>query len=93
MAVGGGMCGNMTCGLSFHCLLLRELTRCRSVHKTLPNCEPCWPSQSSPINNFYMAGDFMKYFTSMEGAVLSGKRCAKAIVQVLIYLCSKCMYI
>jgi hypothetical protein len=61
----------------------------------LPNCEPCQPSQRSPINNFYMAGDFMKekYLTSMEGAVLSGKLCAKAIVQVLISLCSKCMYI
>jgi uncharacterized protein with NAD-binding domain and iron-sulfur cluster len=95
MAVGGGMCGNITCGLSFHCLLLRELACCRSVYKTLPNCEPCWPLQRSPINNFYMAGDFMKekYLTSMEGAVLSGKLCAKAIVQVLISLCSKCMYI
>jgi 15-cis-phytoene desaturase len=42
-----------------------------------------------------MAGDFMKekYLTSMEGAVLSGKLCAKAIVQVLISLCSKDMYI
>ncbi|KAH8948115.1 hypothetical protein BDL97_11G079400 [Sphagnum fallax] len=55
----------------------------RSVYKTLLNCEPCRPSQRSPINNFYMAGDFMKekYLTSMEGAVLSGKLCAKAIVQ------------
>ncbi|CAK9197215.1 unnamed protein product [Sphagnum troendelagicum] len=55
----------------------------RSVYKTLPNCEPCQPSQRSPINNFYMAGDFMKekHLTSMEGAVLSGKLCAKAIVQ------------
>ncbi|CAK9860877.1 unnamed protein product [Sphagnum jensenii] len=54
-----------------------------SVYKTLPTCEPCRPSQRSPINNFYMAGDFMKekYLTSMEGAVLSGKLCAKAIVQ------------
>jgi 15-cis-phytoene desaturase len=39
--------------------------------------------QRSPINNFYMAGDFtkQKYLASMEGAVLSGKLCAKAIVQ------------
>jgi 15-cis-phytoene desaturase len=55
----------------------------RSVYKTVPNCEPCRPLQRSPINNFYMAGDFtkQKYLASMEGAVLSGKLCAKAIVQ------------
>ncbi|CAK9863201.1 unnamed protein product [Sphagnum jensenii] len=46
-----------------------------SVYKTVPNCEPyCWPLQRSPINNFYMAGDFtkQKYLASMEGAVLWG---------------------
>jgi uncharacterized protein with NAD-binding domain and iron-sulfur cluster len=98
MAVGGGTCGDITCGLSFHCLLLtsnEEFACCRSVYKTVPNCEPCRPLQRSPINNFYMAGDFtkQKYLASMEGAVLSGKLCAKAIVQVLISLCSKCIYI
>jgi hypothetical protein len=74
---------------------MREFACCRSVYKTVPNCEPCRPLQRSPINNFYMAGDFtkQKYLASMEGAVLSGKLCAKAIVQVLISLCSKCMYI
>jgi uncharacterized protein with NAD-binding domain and iron-sulfur cluster len=42
-----------------------------------------------------MAGDFtkQKYLASMEGTVLSGKLCAKAIVLVLIALCSKCIYI
>ncbi|CAM6042468.1 unnamed protein product [Sphagnum compactum] len=68
----------------------------RSVYKIVPNCEPyCWLLQGSPINNFYMAGDFMKqkYLASMEGAVLSRKLCAKGIVPVLISLCSKCIYI
>lgn len=41
----------------------------------------CRPSQKSPIPNFYMAGDYtkQKYLASMEGAVLSGKLCTKAI--------------
>jgi len=56
----------------------------RSVYKTVPNCEPCRPLQRSPIEGFYLAGDYtkQKYLASMEGAVLSGKLCAQAIVQV-----------
>jgi len=40
--------------------------------------------QRSPIEGFYLAGDYtkQKYLASMEGAVLSGKLCAQAIVQV-----------
>nr|ACT34016.1 phytoene desaturase [Elaeagnus umbellata] len=55
----------------------------RSVYKTVPNCEPCRPLQKSPIEGFYLAGDYtkQKYLASMEGAVLSGKLCAQAIVQ------------
>lgn len=56
----------------------------RSVYKTVPNCEPCRPLQRSPIDGFYLAGDYtkQKYLASMEGAVLSGKLCVQAIVQV-----------
>jgi 15-cis-phytoene desaturase len=75
---------------------MREFACYRSVYRIVPNCEPyCWPLQRSPINNFYMAGDFTKkkYLATMEGAVLSGKLCAKAIGPVLISLCSKCIYI
>ncbi|KAK8921876.1 hypothetical protein KSP39_PZI020502 [Platanthera zijinensis] len=55
----------------------------RSVYKTVPNCEPCRPLQRSPIEGFYLSGDYtkQKYLASMEGAVLSGKLCAQAIVQ------------
>nr|XP_023880331.1 15-cis-phytoene desaturase, chloroplastic/chromoplastic [Quercus suber] len=55
----------------------------RSVYKTVPDCEPCRPLQRSPIEGFYLAGDYtkQKYLASMEGAVLSGKLCAQAIVQ------------
>lgn len=56
----------------------------RSVYKTIPNCEPCRPLQRSPIQGFYLAGDYtkQKYLASMEGAVLSGKFCSQSIVQV-----------
>lgn len=55
----------------------------RSVYKTVPGSEPCRPLQRSPIKGFYLAGDYtkQKYLASMEGAVLSGKLCAQAIVQ------------
>ncbi|KAG7547658.1 FAD/NAD(P)-binding domain superfamily [Arabidopsis suecica] len=55
----------------------------RSVYKTIPNCEPCRPLQRSPIQGFYLAGDYtkQKYLASMEGAVLSGKFCSQSIVQ------------
>ena len=53
------------------------------LSKTVPNCEPCRPLQRSPLEGFYLAGDYtkQKYLASMEGAVLSGKLCAQAIVQ------------
>ncbi|PKU80286.1 Phytoene dehydrogenase, chloroplastic/chromoplastic [Dendrobium catenatum] len=55
----------------------------RSVYKTVPNCEPCRPLQRTPIEGFYLAGDYtkQKYLASMEGAVLSGKLCAQKILQ------------
>lgn len=61
------------------------------MYKTVPNCEPCRPVQRSPIEGFYLAGDYtkQKYLASMEGAVLSGKLCAQAIVQVKLKL--KCL--
>lgn len=51
----------------------------------MPDCEPCRPLQRSPIEGFYLAGDYtkQKYLASMEGAVLSGKLCAQAIVKVI----------
>ncbi|KAJ0043181.1 hypothetical protein Pint_17765 [Pistacia integerrima] len=63
----------------------------RSVYKTVPNCETC-PLQRSPIEGFYLAGDYTKqeYLASMEGAVLSGKLCAQAIIQVH-FVRSKCL--
>lgn len=61
----------------------------RSVYKTIPDCEPCRPLQKSPIEGFYLAGDYtkQKYLASMEGAVLSGKLCAQAIAKVKNIIC------
>ena len=55
----------------------------RSVYKAVPGCQEFRPSQRSPIDNFFLAGDYtmQKYLASMEGAVLSGKLCAESINQ------------
>lgn len=55
----------------------------QSVYRTVPGCEAARPTQRSPIDRFYLAGDFtkQKYLASMEGAILSGKLAAKAIIQ------------
>jgi 15-cis-phytoene desaturase len=52
-----------------------------SVYKTVPGCQQLRPDQTSPIANFFLAGDYtmQRYLASMEGAVLSGKLCAQAI--------------
>jgi len=52
-----------------------------SVYKTVPGCQQLRPDQTSPIANFFMAGDYtmQRYLASMEGAVLSGKLCAQAV--------------
>ncbi|MGP1384448.1 MAG: 15-cis-phytoene desaturase [Thainema sp.] len=55
----------------------------RSVYKAVPGCQACRPSQITPIENFYLTGDYtmQRYLASMEGAVLSGKLTAQAISQ------------
>ena len=52
-----------------------------SVYKTVPGCQQLRPVQTSPIANFFLAGDYtmQRYLASMEGAVLSGKLCAEAV--------------
>jgi 15-cis-phytoene desaturase len=55
----------------------------RSVYKATPGRQECRPSQVTPIANFYLTGDYtmQRYLASMEGAVLSGKLTAQAIVR------------
>ena len=52
-----------------------------SVYKAVPGCQKIRPSQSTPIHNFFLAGDYtmQRYLASMEGAVLSGKLCAEVV--------------
>ena len=54
-----------------------------SVYKTVPGCEAARPTQKTPIENFYLSGDYtkQKYLASMEGAIYSGKLCATAITK------------
>ncbi|KAG7672790.1 putative 15-cis-phytoene desaturase, chloroplastic/chromoplastic [Nannochloris sp. 'desiccata'] len=54
-----------------------------SVYKTVPGCEAVRPTQKTPIKNFYLSGDYtkQKYLASMEGAMFSGKLCAKVIAE------------
>ncbi|MBD1940645.1 15-cis-phytoene desaturase [Microcoleus sp. FACHB-68] len=53
----------------------------RSVYKATPGRQECRPSQTTPIANFFLTGDYtmQRYLASMEGAVLSGKLTAQAI--------------
>ena len=53
----------------------------RSVYKATPGRQKYRPSQTTPISNFFLAGDYtmQRYLASMEGAVLSGKLTAQAI--------------
>jgi 15-cis-phytoene desaturase len=52
-----------------------------SVYETLPGMDDARPDQISPVENFYVGGDFsrQKYLASMEGAILSGKLAARAV--------------
>ncbi|PNW47535.1 UNVERIFIED_CONTAM: phytoene desaturase [Euhalothece sp. KZN 001] len=55
----------------------------RSVYKATAGRQAHRPSQKTPINNFYLTGDYtmQQYLASMEGAVLSGKLTAQEISQ------------
>ncbi|MFN6571378.1 15-cis-phytoene desaturase [Dendronalium sp. ChiSLP03b] len=55
----------------------------RSVYKATPGRQQYRPSQTTPIANFYLTGDYtmQRYLASMEGAVLSGKLTAQAIAE------------
>ena len=61
-----------------------------SVYKTTPGCQQLRPDQTTPIKNFFLAGDYtmQRYLASMEGAVLSGKLCVGAVVRKTVQLAS-----
>lgn len=54
----------------------------RSVYAAIPGRNKYRPSQTTPIENFTLAGDWtsQKFLGSMEGAILGGKLAAEVIV-------------
>jgi 15-cis-phytoene desaturase len=55
----------------------------RSVYAAIPGRNKYRPSQTTPIDNFVMAGDWtsQKFLGSMEGAVLGGKLAAEVVAR------------
>merc|ERR1712151_393262 len=53
----------------------------RSVYAAIPGRNKFRPSQTTPIPNFTLAGDWtsQKFLGSMEGAVLGGKLAAEVV--------------
>lgn len=55
----------------------------QSLYREAPGMDPYRPNQTTPITNFFLAGSYTQqdYIDSMEGATISGRRAAKAILQ------------
>ncbi|MCP9775302.1 9,9'-di-cis-zeta-carotene desaturase [Cyanobium sp. WAJ14-Wanaka] len=54
----------------------------QSLYREAPGMEPYRPDQRTPIPNFFLAGSYTKqdYIDSMEGATMSGRLAAAAIL-------------
>ncbi|MEL6928120.1 MAG: 9,9'-di-cis-zeta-carotene desaturase [Cyanobacteria bacterium J06600_6] len=54
----------------------------QSLYREAPGMDPYRPPQATPVSNFFLAGSYTQqdYIDSMEGATLSGKQAAKAIL-------------
>lgn len=59
----------------------------QSLYRENPGMEPYRPPQKTPIANFFLAGSYtaQDYIDSMEGATISGKQAAAAILEPLGY--------
>lgn len=55
----------------------------QSLYREAPGMDPYRPAQKTPIANFFLAGSYTQqdYIDSMEGATLSGRQAAKAILE------------
>ena len=55
----------------------------QSLYREAPGMDLYRPAQQTPIANFFLAGSYTQqdYIDSMEGATLSGKQAAKAILE------------
>ncbi len=54
----------------------------QSLYREAPGMEPFRPEQRTPVSNFFLAGSYTRqdYIDSMEGATMSGRLAAKAIL-------------
>jgi zeta-carotene desaturase len=54
----------------------------QSLYREAPGMEPFRPEQRTPISNFFLAGSYTRqdYIDSMEGATMSGRLAAAAIM-------------
>ncbi len=57
----------------------------QSLYREAPGMDPYRPAQQTPIPNFFLAGSYTQqdYIDSMEGATLSGKQAAAAILEAV----------
>ncbi|MEM9503681.1 MAG: 9,9'-di-cis-zeta-carotene desaturase [Cyanobacteria bacterium P01_E01_bin.43] len=55
----------------------------QSLYREAPGMDPFRPKQVTPVDNFFLAGSYTQqdYIDSMEGATLSGKQAAHAILE------------
>jgi zeta-carotene desaturase len=55
----------------------------QSLYREAPGMDPYRPPQKTPIANFFLAGSYTQqdYIDSMEGATISGRRAAQAILE------------
>ncbi|MCG8352828.1 MAG: FAD-dependent oxidoreductase [Chloroflexales bacterium] len=54
-----------------------------SVYQARPGVNQYRPDQASPVPNFFLAGDYTQqdFMASIEGAVISAKRCVERVLQ------------
>ena len=54
----------------------------QSLYREAPGMDPFRPAQTTPVSNFFLAGSYTQqdYIDSMEGATLSGRQAAQAIL-------------
>jgi zeta-carotene desaturase len=55
----------------------------QSLYREAPGMDAYRPEQKTPVSNFFLAGSYTQqdYIDSMEGATLSGRQAAKAILE------------
>ncbi|HEY9298226.1 MAG TPA: FAD-dependent oxidoreductase, partial [Phormidium sp.] len=54
----------------------------QSLYREAPGMDPYRPPQKTPVANFFLAGSYTQqdYIDSMEGATISGRQAARAIL-------------